>query len=283
MVFFNEKYEITVKETVSYSINSTDNKYYDQCIKAIDADRFGHYSSYEMEVMSFENGENFSVIVIASYCSKVFENSGILADDIFYIILDNQIIKMNLQDFTYINYLIPNPFGTYYEIYNCESGFLVYGELELVLLDKQFEEQWRYCTQDILFGENCLQLNEEYISFKDFEGNSHEVDWSGKQRKYEKFVPRVVTINMKSVKIPMQFQLIIKQMLCMPDFYGMNWDAYWDAITGLISLPDEIILNGWHIYKSIQKDDAEIFEKIMKEYNELRDYKHCECIYNRYI
>lgn len=283
MVFFNEKYEITFKENVGYSIDSTDNKYYDQCIKVIEADKFGHYSSYEMEVMSFENGEKFSIIVIASYCSKVFENSGILADDIFYIILDNQIIKMNLQDFTYINYLIPNSFGTYYEIYNCERGFLVYGELELVLLDKQFEEQWRYCTQDILFGENCLQINEEYISFKDFEGNSHEVDWSGKQRKYKKFVPRVVTINMKNVKTPMQFQLIIKQMLCMPDFYGMNWDAYWDAITGLIMLPDELILNGWHIYKCIQKDDAELFEKIMKEYNGLRDYKHCECIYNRYI
>ena len=74
--------------------------------------------------------------------------------------------------------MISNPFGTYYEIYNCESGFLIYGELELILLDKQFNEQWRYCTQDILFGENCLQMNEKYISFIDFEGNSHEVDWS---------------------------------------------------------------------------------------------------------
>lgn len=46
MVFLNEKYEITVKETVGYSINSTDNKYYDQCIKIIDADMFGHYSSF---------------------------------------------------------------------------------------------------------------------------------------------------------------------------------------------------------------------------------------------
>lgn len=283
MVYFNEKYEITVKETVGYSINSTDNKYYDQCINVVDTDMFGHYSCYEIEVMSFESGENFSIIIIASYCSKVFENSGVLVDDIFYIILDNQIIKINLQDFTYINYLIPNSFGTYYEIYNCKSGFLVYGELELVLLDKQFEEQWRYCTQDILFEENCLQLNEEYVSFKDFEGNSHEVDWSGKQRKYEKFVPRVVTVDLKGVKTPMQFQLVIKQMLCMPDFYGMNWEAYWDSVTGLITLPDELILNGWHIYKSIQKEDAELFEKIMKEYNELRDYKHCECIYNRYI
>lgn len=283
MLFFNDKYEITVKETVGYGINSTDNKYYDLCIKVIDADMFGHYSSYEIEVMPFENQEIFSIIVIAPYCSKVFENSAILTDDIFYIILDNKIIKMDLNNFTYINYLISNPFGTYYEVYNCERGFLVYGELELVLLNKQFEEQWRYCTQDILFGENSLQLNEEYISFIDFEGNSHEVDWYGKQHKYEKFIPKVVTINMESIKTPMQFQSIIKQMLCMPAFYGMNWDAFWDSITGLIAMPDELVLNGWHIYKSIQQEDAELFEEIMKDYNELTDCKHCECIYNRYI
>lgn len=65
MLFFNDKYEITVKETVGYGINSTDNKYYDLCIKVIDADMFGHYSSYEIEVMPFENQEIFLIIVIA--------------------------------------------------------------------------------------------------------------------------------------------------------------------------------------------------------------------------
>lgn len=280
MIFINEKYEITLKQTVNYSVNSTDNKYYDKCINVCEAD---DYASYEMGILSFESGEFFSVIFIGSYSSKVFEKSGILADDIFYLILDNQIIKMNLIDFSYINYSIPNPFGTYYEIYNCERGFLVYGELELVLFDKQFNEQWSYCTQDILFGENLLQLNEECISFTDFEGNYHEVDWLGKQRKYEKHIPRIVTINMKNVKNPIEFQSRIKQMLYMPDFYGMNWDAYWDAITGLITLPDELILDGWHIYKSKQRDDAETFERIMKDYNALEDCKYCECIYKRYI
>ena len=65
MVFYNEKYEIAVKETVGYSTNSTDNKYYDHCINAIDEDMLGHYSSYEMEVTSFENGEKNSIIVKA--------------------------------------------------------------------------------------------------------------------------------------------------------------------------------------------------------------------------
>ncbi len=283
MYFINEKYEITIRESVGYSANSTDNKYYDKCIDVIGGSAAGHYSSYEMEVVSLENGENYSVIFLGAYCSKVFEHSGILEDDVFYLILDNQIVKMDMRDFIYTNYSIPHPFGTYYEIYKCERGFLIYGELELVLLDQQFKEQWRYCTQDILFGENQLQLNEESISFTDFEGNYHEVDWLGGQRKYKKCEPKVVTINMKGIKTPKEFQSAIKQMLGMPDFYGRNWDAYWDAITGLITLPDELILDGWHIYKGIQKEDAEKFERIMKDYNSLKEWKHCECIYKYYI
>lgn len=280
MVFMNEKYEITVNETVRYSMNSTDNKHYDKCINACDDDC---YASYEMEILTFEKGEFFSIILLGSYYSKVMEKSGVLEDDIFYLILDNQIIKMNLEDFSYIKYSIPKPIGTYYEMYRCERGFLVYGELELVLLDKQFEKQWSYCTQDILFGANELQFKEEGIHFTDFEGNYHEVDWSGKQRKYEKCVPGIVTINMKNIETPKQFQASLEQMLCMPSFYGMNWDAYWDAITGLITLPDELILDGWHVYKSKNQEDAKNFERIMKKYNELKECKRCECIYKYYI
>ena len=96
----------------------------------------------------------------------------------------------------------------------------------------------------------------------------------------EKSVATVLTINMKEAKTPVEFQLRIKQELGMPEFYGMNWDSYWDAITGLITLPDKLILSDWNVYKCIQEDDAYSFEKIMKEYNELEDYEHCQCIYN---
>ena len=30
-----------------------------------------------------------------------------------------------------------------------------------------------------------------------------------------------------------------------PDFYGMNWAAFWDAITGLVSIPDHVRFLGW--------------------------------------
>lgn len=76
--------------------------------------------------------------------------------------------------------------------------------------------------------------------------------------------------------------MLMQMVPDMPEFYGMNWDAFWDVITGMVALPDYLILNGWHIYKKLQKSDAETFEKIMRDYNMLEGHQHCECIYKKY-
>ena len=283
MFLTNEKYEITVVEAPHYSINSTDNKKYDMCINVLEDGGNVHYSSYEMEVVPYGSAEKFSMILIGSYCTKVLQNSGILEDDILLLILDDKILKINLCDFSYTKYHVCKPFGTYYEIYKCQIGFLVFGELEIILLDINLNECWRYATQHILFGAECLQIQDEYICFRDYEGNYHEVDWSGNQRRFESRAKNVITIHMNTVKTPKEFQQEIRKSLSMPSYYGLNWDAFWDGISGLIKMPDELILEGWHIYKSIQKEDAEKFEGIMKKYNSLECYKKCECIYKYYV
>lgn len=186
----NDKYRVTIKAAPYYSIDSTDNKKYDLCINACEDAISGHYCCYEMEVLTYESWEVFSIILVASNCTKVFEKSGSLRDDTFWLILNSVILKINLGDFTYVKHLISKSFGSYYEIYPCDRGFLVYGELELVLFDEQFAECWRYATQDILFGGQELILDENGICFEDFEGNYHEVDWYGNQRKYEKYKPK---------------------------------------------------------------------------------------------
>ncbi|MEU6845580.1 barstar family protein [Streptomyces sp. NPDC046716] len=30
-----------------------------------------------------------------------------------------------------------------------------------------------------------------------------------------------------------------------PQFYGRNWDAFWDAVAGLVSIPDRVLFLGW--------------------------------------
>ena len=95
MFFVNDRYEIMVSKAYDYSANSADNKHYDKCIEA--DEKCDTY--YEVEVLSFEKGEAFSIVLAASYCSKIFEHSGILKDDVFYLILDHRVVKLDLKDF----------------------------------------------------------------------------------------------------------------------------------------------------------------------------------------
>ncbi|SFT35498.1 Barstar, RNAse (barnase) inhibitor [Actinopolyspora lacussalsi subsp. righensis] len=51
-----------------------------------------------------------------------------------------------------------------------------------------------------------------------------------------------------------------------PDMYGMNWDAFWDAITGLVELPDEITFAGWGYFEKVLPNDARTMRDVFDEY-----------------
>ncbi|MEU9921493.1 barstar family protein [Streptomyces griseoluteus] len=55
----------------------------------------------------------------------------------------------------------------------------------------------------------------------------------------------MITIDVSGVSDEGALHLLLKQKLGFPDFYGMNWNAFWDAITGLVSVPAHVRFLGW--------------------------------------
>jgi ribonuclease inhibitor len=47
-------------------------------------------------------------------------------------------------------------------------------------------------------------------------------------------------IDISSVESEEQLHALLSSALSLPDFYGHNWDAFWDSITGMIELPANI-------------------------------------------
>ncbi|WP_235375538.1 barstar family protein [Pseudomonas aeruginosa] len=37
----------------------------------------------------------------------------------------------------------------------------------------------------------------------------------------------------------------LREALALPQWYGCNWDAFWDAISGLVPMPRRLRLQGW--------------------------------------
>ena len=82
-----------------------------------------------------------------------------------------------------------------------------------------------------------------------------------------------MTILIGEIKSINELHHLFKGRLQFPDFYGMNWDAFGDAITGLVTMPDELVLAGFSKFKEQFPGDALILEDIAKEYNSLNREK----------
>lgn len=56
---------------------------------------------------------------------------------------------------------------------------------------------------------------------------------------------REVVIDVGSARSERDLHEVLKRELGFPPFYGMNWDAFWDAATGLVEMPGRLRFVRW--------------------------------------
>ena len=83
-----------------------------------------------------------------------------------------------------------------------------------------------------------------------------------------------ITIDLINIQNPLELHLKFKTELNFPDFYGMNWDSFWDTINGLVEMPDEVLLKNWKVIEARMPSDAEILKSMIANFN--RESKECE-------
>ncbi len=89
-----------------------------------------------------------------------------------------------------------------------------------------------------------------------------------------------VIIDVSNVKTISEFHSLLKVNLEFPNFYGMNWDAFWDAITGLVEMPNILEFKGFtNIEENFPKDTL-ILKKLFEDFEIEFPQWCCEVIYN---
>ena len=73
----------------------------------------------------------------------------------------------------------------------------------------------------------------------------------------------LVTIDLSDINSPRQLHAALAAALGFPSFYGMNWDAFWDAITGLVDMPQQLELRGWQDFATRLPADAALLQRIL--------------------
>lgn len=73
------------------------------------------------------------------------------------------------------------------------------------------------------------------------------------------------TIDFTDVKYYREMHLIIKEALDFPDYYGCNWDAFWDCLTNMIGRPINIEILGFDVIERKFDDAAKMMVETIKE------------------
>ncbi len=89
----------------------------------------------------------------------------------------------------------------------------------------------------------------------------------------------IVTIDVGKIQDSRELHYRLKRELELPDFYGMNWDAFWDAITGLVELPETISFEGWNTLEAVLPKDSQILWGLLSKFNEEHPSWKCNVIY----
>ncbi|MGW6918080.1 CPCC family cysteine-rich protein [Kitasatospora sp. NPDC054939] len=79
---------------------------------------------------------------------------------------------------------------------------------------------------------------------------------------------RRVEIDLGSVLSERELHEVLKRDLGFPWFYGMNWNAFWDAVTGLVVMPRELCFVHWSTFEARVPDAAAALRHQLTKYGE---------------
>ena len=250
MICYSSHYRAELVPDPSYTIGSADNRPYDRIINPDGLGRGDFAKVCRLAVERFETGEERQAALIGpkTWC---VESCAVLEESRLTVLMDRMVIRLSLDNFEIVCSRRLDVCGSMLALYPCGGDLILHGELEVLRL-------------------------------LDWEGNRYELSLDGELLS-DRPAPekRILTIPVADAASPRELQQILKGSLGLPEWYGMNWDAFWDGITGLIRLPDILILEGWHVYKARWPEDARVMEGLLDRYNrEAKDA--CQVIYRYY-
>ena len=174
----NDKYSIDIAEDTTFTLDSSDNKKYDRIMNPTDKKRSNMYKTLRISVKGNINKE----IALIGDCCTCAQDCAILENDVLTLLLNDHITQINITTLEIVGGYELDVFGTTFAIYRMADGYLIYGEIEIIKLDNNFNIVWKFSGKDIFVsvsGKNAFELTAETIKLYDFEDNFYELDFDG--------------------------------------------------------------------------------------------------------
>lgn len=176
----NELFQIELIEESTFTLDSTDNKPYSKLFNPINFKKGDNYSAVRFTMYDEVNDDTFkSYILITPF---YFCESALLKENNLIVFLNNYIVEIDLTVLEVINCKQFSDYGVFFSIHYFSGGYLIYGELEIIKLDNEFNKEWVFGYCDIFIsatGEESFQIKDEKIYLVCWNGNKLILDRDG--------------------------------------------------------------------------------------------------------
>ena len=176
----NDLCSVQIAIDTTYTVHSSDNRHYDL---ELNPENYGHndfYKTLSIHIDSF-TGE-IDIALVGSYYSYD-SDCAILDDRVLTIMQNNTISQICTDDGTLILHKSFECLGCTFGLYRLTNGYIVYSEIEIVMLDLNFNKVWSFMGKDIFVSqtrEKTFVLCEHSIKLYDWQNNYYELDFTGK-------------------------------------------------------------------------------------------------------
>lgn len=174
----NEKYHVNISTADTYTVESADNRSYDYILNP---NKLGRNNMYRTLCVSVTGAQNAEIALVGDYDTSEID-CAILEGDTLTVLQNDYITQIDLETVQIIASYKLDVFGTTFAIYHMPDGYLIYGEIEIIKLDNEFNTVWKFSGRDIfvsISGKNAFELTERSIKLYDFEDNFYELDFDG--------------------------------------------------------------------------------------------------------
>ena len=170
--------KLYVDET--YTANSTDNPYHNIVLNLDNYSRMDFDKTLIIYIDLLST--TYSIALVGDYYTY---DSGcaILDNEVLTILQNKTITQINVLNGSVIKRKRFDCFGCNFAIYKVDVGYVIHGEMEITMLDNEFNKMWSFMGKDIfasVSGKEPFEICKDRVKLYDFEENYYEIDFYGK-------------------------------------------------------------------------------------------------------
>lgn len=179
MILLTKQYNVEITVDYTYTLNSSDNKYYNYIFKSCKTIDKTNFKAFSIKICN--KNKKITIALLGDFYSSC-EKCAVINKDLLIILMNNIVSVIDIKHIRLVKTLKVSDYCCF-SICPFSNGYIIHGELDIVFINNEFNKEWLFSGRNIFTTSDETDIFEIYddrIKVKDWEGFIYTIDSNGK-------------------------------------------------------------------------------------------------------